>query len=422
MYEFLKLLFPINRSITGEGVRETLRLIKEHIPIEIKSVPSGTKVLDWEVPKEWNLTEAYIENKNGDRIIDFKNNNLHVVGYSIPVNEVIDYDDLVKHLYYLEDQPDAIPYVTSYYSEKWGFCLSYNDFKKLKKEDYKVVIKSELKKGVLNYGELIIKGKSKKEVFFSTYVCHPSMANNELSGPVVQTWLAKWILTFQPKYTYRFIFIPETIGSITYLSKNLKTLKQNVIAGFNISCVGDNLTYSYVESRYKNTYADRVIQQVLNDLEVSYKTYSFLERGSDERQYNGPNVDLPIICFCRSKYHEYPEYHTSLDNLDFVSEDGLQGSLKVLKNCVRLIEENFFYKINTFGEPQLGKRGLYPNISTKDSTNKVKDMMNIIAYSDGENDVIDIAKCSKTTTDEVIRICKLLMGKKIMDRKEVFKK
>jgi len=391
MYELVKRLFPICRSITGNGVRETLKIIHEYIPIKIHEVPTGTKVFDWTVPKEWNIKNAYVEDENGKKIIDFKKTNLHVVGYSVPVNKVVSLSELQEHLYSLPEQPQAIPYVISYYQERWGFCIAHKDREKLKEGRYKVFIDSELKDGFLTYGELVIPGKSEKEVFFSTYVCHPSLTNNELSGPVVTTFLAKWILNRPRKYTHRIIFIPETIGSITYLSKNLKVMKKNMIAGFNVSCVGDDRVYSYLPTRNGNTYTDKVALNVLSFRHPDFIKYSFLEKGSDERQYNAPGVDLPVCCVMRSKYGTYPEYHTSLDNLDFVSPEGLLGSYDVLRECLILIEKNCKYKINCLCEPQLGKRGLYPTVSTKATPKIVRSMMNFIAYADGENDLIDIS-------------------------------
>lgn len=391
MYILIKRLFPICRSITGNGVRETLKILKEYIPIKIYEVSSGSKVFDWTIPKEWNIKNAYIENKNGEKIVDFQENNLHVVSYSIPVNKTIYLKDLQKHLYSLEKQPDAIPYITSYYKELWGFCISHKKRLGLKKGKYHVFIDSELKKGSLTYGELIIPGASKKEIFLSTYICHPSMANNELSGPSVTTFLAKWISSKPRNFTYRIIFIPETIGSITYLSKNLNIMKKNIVAGFNITCVGDERQYSYLPSKRGDTLTDKVALNVLKFKHPNFIKYSYLERGSDERQYNSPGVDLPVASIMRSKYNTYPEYHTSLDNLKLVTPKGLYGAYDVLKECITLIENNSKYKINCLCEPQLGKRGLYPTISTKNSGLQVRDMMNFIAYADGSRDLIEIS-------------------------------
>jgi len=391
MYRLIEHLFPICRSISGNGVRETLQIIQNHIPITIHEISTGTKVFDWVVPKEWNVVDAYIMDETGNKIIDFKENNLHLVGYSTPINRTLTLSQLQEHLYSLPEQPEAIPYVTSYYKERWGFCISQKQRDNLKEGNYKVFIDSELKDGSLTYGELIIPGRSKKEIFISTYVCHPSMANNELSGPVLSTFLAKWIMSKPRRYSYRIIFIPETIGSIIYLSKNLESLKENVIAGFNITCVGDNGPYSYLPTRNGNTYSDKIALNILSFDHPDFIKYTYLDRGSDERQYNSPGVDLPICTIMRSKYGTYPEYHTSLDNLDIVSAEGLIGSLNIFKKCLNTIEENKKYKIKCLGEPQLGKRGLYPTIGTKTSSLKVKDIMNFISYADGEHDLIDIS-------------------------------
>lgn len=387
-------LFPVCRSITGDGVRKTLQMLVEVYgnEINIHEVPTGTKVFDWTVPKEWNIKEAYIENSKGQRVIDFKNNNLHVVGYSLPVDKFVDLQELKSVVYTQPDQPDAIPYVTSYYKECYGFCMSQNQLDKLPEDTYHIVIDSELKEGSLTYGEIIIPGDTEEEVFLSTYICHPSMANNELSGPVVAIFLAKWLnLLVKRRHTYRIIFIPETIGAITYLSKNLQYLKEHVIAGFNLSCVGDNRTFSYVESRYGKTLADKAAKNVLSFYYPDYKTYSFLKRGSDERQYNAPGVDLPVCAICRSKYGEYPEYHTSKDDLELISSEGLLGAYEVYQQCIFALENNYSYKINVLCEPQLGKRGLYPTTSQKGTYDAVKAMIDFIAYADGSNDLIDIS-------------------------------
>lgn len=411
MYELCERLFPICRSITGDGVRKTLQMLVEVYgnEINIHEVPTGTKVFDWTVPKEWNIKEAYIENSKGQRVIDFKNNNLHVVGYSLPVDKFVDLQELKSVVYTQPDQPDAIPYVTSYYKECYGFCMSQNQLNKLPEDTYHIVIDSELKEGSLTYGEIIIPGDTEEEVFLSTYICHPSMANNELSGPVVATFLAKWLnLLVKRRYTYRIIFIPETIGAITYLSKNLQYLKEHVIAGFNLSCVGDNRTFSYVESRYGDTLADKAAKNVLSFYYPDYKTYSFLKRGSDERQYNAPGVDLPVCAICRSKYGEYPEYHTSKDNLELISPEGLLGAYEVYQQCILSLENNYSYKINVLCEPQLGKRGLYPTTSQKGTYDAVKVMIDFIAYADGSNDLIDISNIIGVPVNELLTVIEKL--------------
>ena len=392
MHALAARLFPICRSITGDGVRETLKILGEYIPWLIHEVPSGTKVFDWTVRQEWYVRSAYVEDEQGNRIIDFSRHNLHVVGYSTPVDVWLTRGELEKHLHSLPEQPDAIPYVTSYYAPRWGFCLAHHDRVRLKEGRYHAVIDSDLKDGSLTYAEWVLPGRVQEEVFLSSYVCHPSLANNELSGPVATTFLARWLASTPRKYTYRIILIPETIGSLTYLSRNLEVLRNKVIAGFNVSCVGDNRAYGYVASPYGDTLADRVIHSVLSDSHSGFQTYSFLDRGSDERQYCSPQAALPMVCVVRSKFGEYPEYHTSLDDLNVVTPAGLQGGYEVLRDCVDLLERNAKYRVACVGEPQLGKRGLYPTLSTKESGATVRTMMNLIAYSDGRNDLIDISQ------------------------------
>jgi aminopeptidase-like protein len=409
MWSLVEKLFPINRSITGNGVRQTLKILSEQIPLKIHEVPTGTKAFDWTIPQEWNLRDAYIIDPQGNKIADFKKCNLHVVGYSVPIDRTLTLDELQEHLYSLPDQPEAIPYITSYYKERWGFCIAHNERLKLKEGIYHVFIDSEFKDGYLTYGEFILPGEINKEVFLSTYVCHPSMANNELSGPVVAAFIGKWLASQPRRYTYRIIFIPETIGSITYISRHLQELKQNMIVGFNISCVGDERAYSYVASRYENTFADKVASNVLSFKHPDFIKYSFLDRGSDERQYCSPGVDLPLVTLSRSKYGTYPEYHTSLDNLDFVTATGLRGGYELIKDCINIIENNRTYRVISFGEPQLGKRGLYPNLSTKNSNVSVKTMMDFIAYADGTNDMIDISNIIRKLVMEIVPIAERLL-------------
>jgi aminopeptidase-like protein len=317
-------------------------------------------------------------------------------------------------LYSLPEQPSAIPYITSYYQERWGFCLTHAQRESLKPGEYKVVIDSELTNGSLTYGELIIPGAQNQEVFLSTYICHPSLGNNELSGPAVTTHLGKWLLTQKRKYTYRIIFIPETIGSIVYLSRNLDEMKSNIIAGFNVTCVGDNNGYSYLPSRQENTLADQVALHVLKNMHPDFHQHSFLERGSDERQYCSPGVDLPVVSVMRSKYGTYPEYHTSLDDMDFISPAGLQGSYDILKRCIECIEANERLKVTVLGEPQLGKRGLYPTISTKKSAEQVRDMMNLISYADGSRTILEIAEVINVPMWKLTPIIEVLKSESLL--------
>lgn len=394
MHQWATDLFPIARSLTGPGVRETLAYFQKLVPgLRVHSVPSGTKAFDWTVPLEWTIRDAFIANEAGDRVVDFRESNLHVVGYSQPVEGWYSRQELDSHLYSLPDMPTAIPYVTSYYAPRWGFCVSQEHRQRLGDERYFVKIDSDLKDGMLNYGEIVLEGQSKSEVLLSTYVCHPSLANNELSGPVVTAALARWLASLPTRrLTYRIIFIPETIGSIVYLSRHLEHLKRNVVAGFVLTCVGDDRTYSFLPSRDGNTLADRAARQAFRDLGISPVTYSFLDRGSDERQYCSPGVDLPVCSIMRSKYHTYPEYHTSLDDLDLISQAGLAGALNVYRRTLQLLEANRVLVAVTPCEPQLGKRGLYPTTSTKTSGEQVRTMMNLLAFADGRSDLLQIAE------------------------------
>lgn len=394
MYELLEKLFPVCRSITGDGVRQTLNIIKKHLPeLNIYEIPTGEKCFDWVIPQEWNIKDAYVKDENGKKIIDFNKNNLHLVNYSIPVQKKLTLEQLDKHLYSLPDQPDAIPYVTSYYKPLWGFCISDNQRKQLKKGNYYVKIDSRLENGSMSYAELIIKGETEEEVLISTYTCHPSMANNETSGPVLATFLAKWIKEQKKrKYTYRIIYVPETIGAVAYLSHNLDKMKEKTIAGFVITCVGDDRAYSYMPSKKGDMLSDKVALHVLEKKIKHFKKYSFLERGSDERQYCAPGVDLPVCSLMRSKYGEYPEYHTSEDNLSLVSADGLQGSFNAHIDIFKILEANNKYIATVLGEPQLGKRNLRSAIGAgKELATEYKNISNFLAYADGSLDLVDIA-------------------------------
>lgn len=421
MYELCKELFPINRSLSGEGVRETLRILQRENPeIEIYSIKSGTEVFDWTVPDEWNCKEAYIITPDGKKICDYSVNNLHLVQYSTPQEIEIDLDKLQEHLYSLPELPEAIPYVTSYYKPRWGFCISHKERQNLKPGKYKVVIKSELKKGVLNYADLVIPGESEDEIFFSTYICHPSMANNELSGLALATFLAKYIKSLDKRrYTYRFVFAPETIGALIYLSRHLEHLKKRVKAGFILTCVGDNRNYSYLASRYGNTLADKVAINVLKYEIGTFKEYSYLQRGSDERQYCAPGVDLPVCSVMRTKYNEFPEYHTSLDNLDLISPKGLQGSFDVYTKIIDILENNFYFKTTTIGEPQLGKRGLYPSMTTNHTDYSEAFLYrNFLAYADGTNDLIDIANIINVSAHTLIPVVQKLKSHGLISQLE----
>jgi len=393
MYRFLSALFPLNRSLTGDAVRQTLRHIQQVLPeLAIIDVPTGTAAFDWVVPDEWNLREAFVIDPDGNRILDSSRNNLHVVGYSEPVDCLLTKEQLNQHLHSLPDQPEAIPYVTSYYKRQWGFCLKHSDRERLPEGRYRVRIDATLQPGALSYGEAILPGREDGEVLLSCYVCHPSMANDSLSGVSVAAYLGEWLRQLDRRYTYRLVFVPETLGAIVYLSRNLERMKQRTIAGFVLTCCGDERTYSFVPSRLGNTLADRVAKYVLLRNADPCIYYSWLDRGSDERQYCSPGVDLPVASIMRSKYREFPEYHTSLDNLCLVTPHGLEGTYTVLKECLSIIESNGSYRTLVTCEPQLGKRGLYPTLSVKGSARSASGMLDVLSFCDGAHDLLQIAE------------------------------
>lgn len=393
MYRWAQALFPIHRTITGAGVRETLDYLGNLLPgLIVHAVPSGTQAFDWTVPDEWTIRDAYIADEAGNKVVNYTNHNLQVVGYSEPVDTWLSLAELDEHLYSLPEQPDAIPYVTSYYDRHWGFCLSHHHREKLPAGRYHAVIDSDLQPGVLNYGELILPGQEDSEVLLSTYICHPSMANNELSGPVVTAALAQWLQSLENRrFTYRIVFVPETIGAIVYLSKNSGHMKQKTIAGFEISCVGDDRAYSFLPSRKGGTLADRVAEQTLKQHGVDYARYSFLDRGADERQYCSALIDLPVVLVMRTKFGSYPEYHTSLDDLSVISPAGLAGAFNILQSCVLALEANYVYRATIPCEPQLGRRGIKPTLSTKNVV-VPRTLMNVLAYADGQTDLLAISE------------------------------
>lgn len=402
MHSLAREVWNFPRSLTGNGVRATLATFSQHLPgLAIHEVPSGTQVLDWVVPDEWNITEAYLEGPDGKRVIDFADSNVHVVSYSVPVDKELDLDALQDHLHSDPELPEAIPYVTSYYNKTWGFCLTQTQRNALVPGTYRAVIRSTLEPGSLTYAEWLLPGESDAEVFVSTYVCHPSLANNELSGPVVAVALAQWLQSVPNRtYTYRFVFIPETIGAITYIDRNLESLKRNVVAGFNLTCIGDEGDYSYLASRNGNTPLDRIAQRVVSKTSQPV-IYSFIDRGSDERQYCAPGVDLPLISLMRTKYGAFREYHTSLDNLEFVTPAGLQGGFELVRDCIAELESSQYLSTPIKGEPQLAKRGLYHTMHARTVADEVLLRTHILAYSDGEHSVADIASLAGRPASEI---------------------
>ncbi len=420
MHKWATELFPLNRSLTGDGVRQTLKFIKSVLPnLEIIEVPSGSPAFDWKVPDEWAIDEAYIADLDGNKLIDFSLNNLHVIGYSIPINRIMTRKELEKHLYTVPKNKNAIPYVTSYYSKNFGFCISENQKSMLGNGPFKVVIDSKLEPGTMTYGELYIPGRSEKEIFFSTYICHPSMANNELSGPVVAMALSQYINSLEKReFSYRFLFTVETIGSIYYISKNLINMKKNIFAGWVLTCLGDNNNYSFIPSRLGNTVSDKISKQVLQNFNHNFKEYSWLDRGSDERQYCSPGVDLPFSSLMRTKYGEYPEYHTSLDNLNFISPEGLLGGLKMYLKVVEILEHNSYWKTKTLCEPQLSKRGLYHTIGNAvfPSTPHYRDIWNILSYLDGNHDLNEISDKCNIEFSQVLNLITILSNKNLIEK------
>lgn len=410
MLALAKELFPLNRSLMGPDIRQSLEIFRaKHPEFQLLMFPSQSKVFDWEVPQEWSIREAYIEHESGKRFAVFSESNLHVMGYSSPVNKTINKKKLLSRIHTHPHDKSAIPYVTSYYKKDWAFCMSSDEVDSLPDGDYKVVIDSEFKDGHLCLQEAVIDGTSDKEIFFSSYLCHPSMANNELSGPVLLSQIMNYIKSIpNRRYTYRFVLLPETIGSVAYLSYRKDLLKENIICGYNLSCVGDERAYSHVESRFGNNLADIALKSALIDHENVFN-YSFLKRGSDERQYCAPGIDLPICTFCRSKFGEYPEYHSSKDNFEVVTAAGLAGSFEIIKTIVDSLELGMYPRVTVICEPQLGKRGLYPNTSKLyKGKHPAETRMNIIAYCDGKTSIYDIANKLLISLSKVLEEVRLL--------------
>ena len=421
-FNFAKELFPINRSLSGKGNIRTLNLIKKFLPkIKILKFKSRQRIYDWVIPDEWNINNSYIKNiKTKKKYACFKKNNLHIVSYSVPIKKILDKKDLVKKIYTIKSKPKAIPYVTSYYKKDWGFCMEYDKFKRLPKGKYEVLIDSSLKKGNLVIGENKIKGKFKKEFLFSTNICHPSMANNELSGILMCTALGNYIEKYHPKpnFTYNFVFIPETIGSLTYIKKNYKNLKKNVIGGFVISCVGDDKVFTHIESPYGNNFSDKILNVAFKNIK-NKKKFSFLNRGSDERQYCSPKINLPVCGFSRTKYHEFKEYHTSEDNLKILSFKGMVKTFKLFTKIIDTIEFGLFPVIKTSGEPFLTKYGMYRTLAKDSIKRPTKNILNFLAYSNGKNSVFDIALKCDLDLNQVSILTKILKKNKLINFKKM---
>lgn len=424
MFQLMKELFPICRSITGNGVRQTLQIIRKHIPLEIHEVLSGTKVYDWAIPKEWNIYDAYIIDPNGKKIVDFKQSNLHVLNYSTPINQKISLSELQKHIHTIPEKPDLIPYVTSYYSENWGFCMSHKEFLKLQDGEYHVIIDSKLDDGNLTYAEYLIPGKSDEEILLSCYVCHPSMCNDNLSGVVLLTMLAKYLRNFQNNYSIRFLFIPETIGAITWLynnEHNISKIKHGLIA----TCIGDSGPLTYKKTRRGDAEIDITVEAVLKKSCTKFRILDFFPWGSDERQFCSPGFNLPVGSLLRSIYgnNEFPEYHTSGDNLDFMNMNSLTESFVIYLSILFELDNNLnqsldnvrnsnlqnngvakskhvdkYVNLNPKCEPQLGKRGIYHQLGGQENMMKQRKtelaIFWLLNMSDGINNIEYISRRS----------------------------
>jgi aminopeptidase-like protein len=392
MYRLISELYPICRSITGNGFRETLNIIKRHIPLQVHEVPTGTPVFDWTVPKEWNIRDAYVRNSKGEKVIDFKKSNLHIVSYSVPVRAEMSLAELKKHLFTLPDHPDWIPYRTSYYNENWGFCLSHKQFLELKDDTYEVCIDSSLEEGHLTYGEYYLQGESTDEVLISCHACHPSLCNDNLSGVALATFLAQHLGVISRRYSYRFLFIPGTIGSITWLSLNEAHVSK-IKHGLVVVCVGDPGKSTYKKSRRGDAEIDRAVTHVLKHSDQDYELVDFFPYGYDERQYCSPGINLPVGSLTRTPHARYPEYHTSADNLDFVQAEYLGDSFSKYLAVLNVLENNKKYlNKNPKCEPQLGKRGLYGAIGGRsDEKTSQLAMLWVLNLSDGHYTLLDIA-------------------------------
>lgn len=412
-----KLLFPINRSINSKGSIQTLKQIQKHIPLLKIKYFRQQKDLDWDIPQRWNLKRAYIKRLNGETVIDSSDSNLHVISHSIGVKRSkMSFEKLKEKIQTIKEKPSAIPYRTSYYKKDWGFCMQHNKFIKMKDKEYIIEIDADFEHKPMGYGELIIPGKNKdKEILFSTYICHPSMANNELSGPVVSIALIKYLLSKRNQYSYRFLFLPETIGAIAYINKKLNILKKRIIAGLVLTCVGDERSFSMIKTKDSNNYLEKIMLNQFVNIAPKYdsniKIYDFNLRQSDERQYCSPGVDLPISCFCRSKYATYPEYHTSDDDFNVVTVRGLRGSIEVLLRSLDVMEHSIFPKCKFLGEPNLGKRGLYPLVGGKKLATEIRDIKNFLVYSSGYRSLEEISKLINLSLKDAKNLYSLLQQK-----------
>jgi aminopeptidase-like protein len=401
MHELISELYPICRSITGKGVRQTLEIIRRIIPIVIYEIPTGVKAFDWEIPKEWNIEDAYIKDSSGKKIVDFAHSNLHVLNYSVPLHRKVSLRELQDHLYTLPENPDWIPYRTSYYKEDWGFCLSHNQYLMLNEETYEVCIDSSLHNGHMTFAEYYIPGELPDEVLITTHICHPSMCNDNLSGISVLTYLAHELRNKKLRYSYRFLFIPGTIGAIAWLSRNearVHRIKHGLVAAL----LGYGSEFTYKRSRQGNAIIDQIVPFVLERIGVTHKVIPFDPYGYDERQFCSPGFNLPMGSLTRLRNGEYPEYHSSADNLDLVTPEALQSSLKIYLEVIKTLEDSAVYmNRNPKCEPQLGRRGLYNRIGAGNNSDS-RTMLWVLNFSDGKHTLIDISRRSGIDFDQIV--------------------
>jgi aminopeptidase-like protein len=415
LHGFAAQLYPICRSITGDGIRRTLSMIHERIPLQISEVPSGTAVFDWTVPNEWNIRDAYIRIPGGERIVDFAKCNLHVMNYSKPVRATMPFSELRPHLFTLPDRPNWIPYKTSYYNADWGFCLSQNQLAAMQDRDYEVCIDSTLEPGNLSYGERYIPGSTSEEILISCHACHPSLANDNLSGITVATFLANFLKEKKLRYSYRFLFIPGTIGAITWLARNQEVAKR-IRHGLVLTCVGDSGNFHYKKSRRGSSAIDRAAAHVLGHLAKNSQVMDFSPYGYDERQYCSPGFNLAVGCLMRSVWGTFPEYHTSADNLDFIKPQSLAESLRVCTAILDVLENNLTYKnLSPFCEPQLGRRGLYQRSQSDSLELEINARLWVLNLSDGQNSLLDIAERSGLPFSAIEDAAELLHTGKLLE-------
>jgi aminopeptidase-like protein len=418
-YAMVETLYPICRSITGNGFRESLRVLQGAVALEMHEVPSGTPVFDWTVPKEWNIRDAYIKDAGGNRVVDFKRCNLHVLNYSVPVKETMSLEKLAPHLFTLPGTPDWIPYRTSYYREAWGFCLSQSQMETLADGEYEVCIDSTLEPGHLTYGEYRIQGATDDEVLISCHACHPSLCNDNLSGMTVAARLARLLQGVSLRYSYRFLWIPGTIGSITWLARNEPVLPR-IKHGLVLSCVGDSGSFNYKRSRDGHAPIDRVVEHVLRHSGHNFQVLDFTPYGYDERQYCSPGINLPVGCFMRTPNGRYPQYHTSADDLGFVAPSSLGESLLQLLRIIQVLENNArYFNLSPKCEPQLGRRGLYRQLGgSKDAAASEMALLWVLNLSDGRHDLLDIAVRSDSPFERISSAADSLVKAGLLERIE----